>query len=529
MRNFMKKRRLMTAAISLLLVFTVIFSIDITAVEIYGYDNNVEYFLPNDSCDDIKIEIVSENEMEQIREAAEINQKLIEESLSSQKRVPSRTQYKFGSDYFYNQMTDDEKILYDNIVSACNDFLKSTADLTQKKENDYVLAHVPYSNLSFQTAVDVSYAVYLSNPQFYFLEPTTTGYYGTSLAIAILIPSEFASSATRNSYYTRIQTLTDEWMKEINRYSTDIEKERCIYKKLCDYITYEKVGHHQTIAGSLANGKSVCSGYAMAMTYFCSAVGIDCVYVKGHNHGWNRVKLDGKWYEVDTTWMDQKSYIWGDWCNKSTYSFKTHIQEDGSHTLDEMHTQNMFSVPNCSEDYPECSPHINAILKEPTCTEYGRKSNECTECYWQTSWNNETIPKLDHSYIWKSDSREHWQECEYNCGTKKDSSTHTKSAGYLSDAEHHWLVCTNPNCGTQLDEMEHTYLNGVCIECGYRNSLYGDVNNDGYIDNTDLLLLRSHLSDISLEYDSDLDINGDGFVDNLDLLNLRHILSGLTV
>lgn len=82
----------MTAAISLLLVVTVLFSIDITAMEIYGYNESVKYFLPNDSCDDIRIESVSVTETEQIREAAEIDQELIKESLSSQKCALSRTQ-----------------------------------------------------------------------------------------------------------------------------------------------------------------------------------------------------------------------------------------------------------------------------------------------------------------------------------------------------------------------------------------------------------------------------------------------------
>lgn len=427
-------------------------------------------------------------------------------------------------------MTDDEKNLYENIVNACNSFLSSSADLTEKHGNDYILAYVPYSNFDLANAVNVSYAVYLSNPQFYFLEPTTTGYYGFSYAIAISIPKEFALYSNRKEYSDRIHTLTNVWMSEINSYDTDIEKERCIYKKLCDYIVYDKVGHHQTIAGTLANGKGVCNGYALAMSYFCSAAGIDNVFALSANHAWNRVKLDGKWYEVDVTWMDQKTYICGDWCNKSTSSFKNHVEETGSHTLDSRHTTlHMFALPDCTEDYPKCSPHINEIVKAQTCMQKGEKSNKCSMCYWRTSWNNEIIPELDHNYIWNSDDVNHWQECEYNCGTKKNLSSHTSNNVYLSNSEYHWQICLNTNCGKEFNKTEHNCINGICIECGYSKKMRGDVNNDGYVDNYDLLMLRAYLSDITQEYSTVYDINSDNYVDNLDLLILRNILSELTV
>lgn len=82
-RYFMKRKKILTKVTALMLSFAVILSSNITYAEIYGYNENVEYFLPYDNYNNIIINDVSEDEMEQIRKAAEINQELIKESLST--------------------------------------------------------------------------------------------------------------------------------------------------------------------------------------------------------------------------------------------------------------------------------------------------------------------------------------------------------------------------------------------------------------------------------------------------------------
>lgn len=56
----------------------------------------------------------------------------------------------------------------------------------------------------------------------------------------------------------------------------------------------------------LTENTAVCSGYALAYQYLLLEAGIDCLYVVSDamDHGWNLVKIDGKWYHVDVTWDD---------------------------------------------------------------------------------------------------------------------------------------------------------------------------------------------------------------------------------
>ena len=56
----------------------------------------------------------------------------------------------------------------------------------------------------------------------------------------------------------------------------------------------------------LTENTAVCSGYALAYQHLLLKAGIDCLYVVSDamDHGWNLVKIDGKWYHVDVTWDD---------------------------------------------------------------------------------------------------------------------------------------------------------------------------------------------------------------------------------
>lgn len=69
-------------------------------------------------------------------------------------------------------------------------------------------------------------------------------------------------------------------------------------------------------AGPLLYGRAVCDGYSKALDLLCYLSGIDCVRINGEatnssgstgGHAWNKVKIDGQWYNVDVTWDDPVS------------------------------------------------------------------------------------------------------------------------------------------------------------------------------------------------------------------------------
>ena len=61
--------------------------------------------------------------------------------------------------------------------------------------------------------------------------------------------------------------------------------------------------------GALAEGQPVCEGISLAFLAAMNRLGIPCTYVaqfdaSGAGHGWNRVCLNGKWYNLDLTFDD---------------------------------------------------------------------------------------------------------------------------------------------------------------------------------------------------------------------------------
>ena len=61
----------------------------------------------------------------------------------------------------------------------------------------------------------------------------------------------------------------------------------------------------------------------------------------------------------------------------------------------------------------------------------------------------------------------------------------------------------------------------------YNTGLKGDINDDGSIDNNDIVLLRDYLtgkSDISVEYYGKIDILNDNKIDIFDMIALKRII-----
>jgi transglutaminase/protease-like cytokinesis protein 3 len=104
--------------------------------------------------------------------------------------------------------------------------------------------------------------------------------------------------------------------------STEADKARLIYSWIAQHIAYDvpmAVNNQvddlrpETV---LQRRQTICSGYANLYQAIAQALGLEAVIVEGYakgvgglvgtdneiNHAWNGVKIDGKWYLLDTTW-----------------------------------------------------------------------------------------------------------------------------------------------------------------------------------------------------------------------------------
>lgn len=114
----------------------------------------------------------------------------------------------------------------------------------------------------------------------------------------------------------------------LNSWHSDADGARSIVHTLHDYlvceISYDFALYDSSrtdgnkndpafyIDGVFLNKRAVCDGLSRAMNFMCAIEGVDCLRVTGSYagvpHAWNKVKIDGAWYNVDVT-ADAANYI----------------------------------------------------------------------------------------------------------------------------------------------------------------------------------------------------------------------------
>lgn len=156
-----------------------------------------------------------------------------------------------------------------------------------------------------------------------------------------------------NEYIAIYNELTD-LVKGIDDNLSEKEKFAEIYKRVATSITYDSPAAYpetpdeeqysgdmfidcRNLKNALLYKKTVCAGYADVLRNALSLKGIEALYIggfvkdniiletikktvypilnkevdlKGDGHAWNKVKLDGKWYNVDVTW-DRNTLLYG--------------------------------------------------------------------------------------------------------------------------------------------------------------------------------------------------------------------------
>ena len=230
---------------------------------------------------------------------------------------------------------------------------------------------------------------------------------------------------TYNMYYlsdasqeSQMDQAVSNVLKSLNLSNkTDYQKIKAIYDYICSNITYDYVNLNDdsyllkhTAYAALINKTAVCQGYATLFYRLSLESGVDTRVITGDSggpHAWNIVKLNGKYYNLDSTWdAGSSSYYYflksmNDFSNHTRYeeyqtsdftsaypmAEKSYSESGNQEPLEKEHNygQPMYVWANdhksitaariCQND----SSHIEqetaeaeqTVIKEPTCTEKG--------------------------------------------------------------------------------------------------------------------------------------------------------------
>lgn len=231
--------------------------------------------------------------------------------------------------YYYNQLDDNAKIIYDGIEENIKNMRTGTYKINfEKKFND--LLHESDGeqklNIAFQSAWNAFTYDYVD---VFYIDVTKLVLTTQTTSIGNFSTHEvYLSNGSNESYLAegftyellnteikRIENLRNQVVERLEGYSTH-DKIKHVHNWLIDNLSYDTTYQNKNIYdiyGALTYASAVCEGYARAYKYMLDALGITSVLVSGtatnsegltETHAWNDIKIDDKWYAIDLTWDD---------------------------------------------------------------------------------------------------------------------------------------------------------------------------------------------------------------------------------
>ncbi len=310
---------------------------------------------------------------------------------------------------------------------------------------------------------------------------------------------------------------------------TDFEKLNAIYGYMTENIYYDYEGLEDpsdelkfTAYGALMENSAVCQGYASLLYRLCLECGIDCRIIPGLGnggpHGWNIVRLDGLYYNVDVTW--DAAWRQAD----LAYEFYLRCQENfGDHVRDAEFDTDAFqsAYPMSQQDYTPKPSHIHAYTEQSlqhmfapaTCTAPAQYYYSCS-CGQPGSSIFSYGEALGHTEVID----------------RAVAATCTTTG--LTEGKH-CSVCQEVLVAQKAtDSLGHTYENGACIRC-YATApdavILGDLDGNHVVNILDVMSIINYITgalDFSDSQKLSADMNRDGFINILDAMALINRITG---
>lgn len=204
----------------------------------------------------------------------------------------AQTEYDYSEKFIspvYEALSDEEKILYDKILSAVLKF------------EDSVSFDEPVSR---DTARKIYKLVYSQERNYFWL---SSMFYAPedeldSLQLKYVYDQEDAAQKS-----VELEEAAAAVISELPEGASDFEKVVFFHDRIvtgCEFSQSEE--HVNSSYGVLVTGYAQCEGYAAAMALLCDRAGIPNYIVCGTNengetHAWNKMVVGGSWYNSDCT------------------------------------------------------------------------------------------------------------------------------------------------------------------------------------------------------------------------------------
>lgn len=212
------------------------------------------------------------------------------------------------SGYFNNEeitmFADTSVKISENEKSAVEDIISDLNNL--KTESDIQKYNIPLDNI--QELIDsLPKAIQYEHPELFYVNLRQFSYKtadGQTIS-EIIIKDPFTMEKDE---IKKAQKLIDDECNEIvssvPKDATELEKVLFVHDYITSHYEYDMSYQNRNLYTAVRDKKCVCQGYSYLFMYIMNKYfEIECTTVPSDacNHIWNKVKVDGKWYNLDLT------------------------------------------------------------------------------------------------------------------------------------------------------------------------------------------------------------------------------------
>lgn len=237
---------------------------------------------------------------------------------------------RYSNNYVYNKLDDKKKLVWEAMDALCLEALE-----TKKSYSDNI-GYVSSSAFSSVNELADFISMYkYSNPQYYFL---SNRWYlsssGNTHRVGWCLYDNMRNGALRYEATAKFKKEIESFKNEINLSGNEYEIVKNVSEFICNNVEYnwdavysghlnEQSEYTQSAYSTFILKNTVCAGYALATELLLNDAGVDCMGVTSPGHAYNKVKVYDSWYNLDTTNMDQVSYIYYGYFLKSSAALST--------------------------------------------------------------------------------------------------------------------------------------------------------------------------------------------------------------
>ncbi len=211
----------------------------------------------------------------------------------------------------YNALSEPQKNIYRRMNKIAQGMLTGFIIIGNGEMSDIVVAFS---------------ALRTDHPEYYWLSNRfACGYSGGSMAVAFdykdddINISYLCTKDERTEKNKQLKSAIEKFTADITEGMSEYDTELLLHDRILEKVGYDKAAaadfdynpYAFTSYGALVDGEAVCEGYSRGLQLLLNYAGIECTLATGlsqdQGHMWNKVKIDDKWYNTDSTWNDDST------------------------------------------------------------------------------------------------------------------------------------------------------------------------------------------------------------------------------